>query len=437
MPHCVFLDSAQGSAFAGRFDILAADPALTLSTTGGQTTLRSAAGVELSAENPLELLKRSLGEAQPDESGLPFTGGAIGCFSYDLGRRFERLPGIALRDIDFPELVVGIYDWAFVVDHLERRTVLVSAEKDPRTRGRWSRLLALGEESAATRQRPFEVESAVASNFTRESYARAFAAIQEHIRIGDCYQVNLAQRFEAKVRGASWNAYIALREINPAPFSAYMSTHSGDILCSSPERFLRVDGDRVETKPIKGTRPRSVDATADRNMREELASSFKDRAENVMIVDLLRNDLGKSCVPGSVSVDRLFDIESYAHVHHMVSTVTGRLAADRHALDLVRGCFPGGSITGAPKLRAMEIIDALEPHRRNVYCGSLGYVSYNGRMDLNIAIRTLLRTGNSIYAWAGGGIVADSVCESEYQESLDKAAGLLAVLAGSSISATA
>jgi para-aminobenzoate synthetase component 1 len=259
--------------------------------------------------------------------------------------------------------------------------------------------------------------------------------VQEHIRIGDCYQVNLAQRFQAQVRGESFMAYRRLREISPAPFSCYLSTPDGDILSSSPERFLSVRNGRVEARPIKGTRPRSADPLRDRALRDELSASFKDRAENVMIVDLLRNDLGKTCVPGSVEVSGLFDIESFAHLHHMVSTVTGKLAHDRDALDLVRGAFPGGSITGAPKLRAMAIIDALELQRRSVYCGSLGYLSFSGQMDLNIAIRTLLRTGDEIYAWAGGGIVADSVCESEYQESLDKASGLLAVLTRSSVSA--
>ncbi len=435
LPDAVFLDIGHGSPYAGRYDILAADPWLTLSTTGGVTEIRSPQGIERSGSDPLVLLESVLGGFDADESGLPFTGGAIGSFSYDLGRRFERLPETAIRDILHPELAVGLYDWAFVVDHHEQQSFLVGGERDPRTRERWQELTGLARAGKGRHRPPFEVVSPVESNFTRASYAAAFDAVQEHIRRGDCYQVNLAQRFAARVRGDSFGAYLALRELSPAPFSAYLRTRHGEILCSSPERFLLVDGDRVETRPIKGTRRRGASAAADAERREELAQSVKDRAENVMIVDLLRNDLGKSCVPGSVEVAKLFAIESFAHVHHMVSTVTGRLAPDRHPLDLLRGCFPGGSITGAPKLRAMEIIDALEPQRRSVYCGSLGYLGYNGRMDTNIAIRTLLREGDAIYAWAGGGIVADSVCEAEYQESLDKASGLLAVLADSSISA--
>jgi para-aminobenzoate synthetase component 1 len=219
-----------------------------------------------------------------------------------------------------------------------------------------------------------------------------------------------------------------LRRTNPAPYSAFLDLPFAQVLCSSPERFLTLRGDRVETKPIKGTRPRATDPALDAALAEDLARSAKDRAENVMIVDLLRNDLGKCCVPGSVRAEPLFAIESFASVHHLVSTVTGRLAPGRHAADLIRACFPGGSITGAPKHRAMQIIEAIEPHRRGVYCGCIGYLGFDGTMDLNIAIRTLLCTGEQIYAWAGGGIVADSAVESEYQESFDKAAALLAIL---------
>jgi para-aminobenzoate synthetase component 1 len=434
LPWCVFLDSGRGS-FGGRYDIVAADPTVTLTTRGELTEIRSTRGVETSREDPLELLRRALGDFEPATSELPFTGGAIGCLAYDLGRRFERLPASGVADVAFPDMTVGIYDWAFVVDHHERQSYLVGAGRDDATRERWPELLGLPDQPPARPTTGFEVVSGVSSNFEREAYGEAFAAVQDHIRRGDCYQVNLAQRFEAKVRGDAWNAYEVLRSVSPAPFSAFLRTPYGEILSSSPERFLQLKDGRVETRPIKGTRPRCSDATEDRRLRRVLADSVKDRAENVMIVDLLRNDLGKTCAAGSVRVEKLFDIESFSNVHHMVSTITGRLAADRHPLDLVRGCFPGGSITGAPKVRAMQIIDALEPHRRKVYCGSIGYLSFDGRMDLNIAIRTLLREGDAVYAWAGGGIVADSDVDAEYQESLDKAEGLLTVLAGSAFSA--
>jgi para-aminobenzoate synthetase component 1 len=435
LPYCVFLDSGNGTPFAGRYDILAAAPYLTLTTRGEETEIRSRERIEVSRDDPLELVQAHLGPIDQLYEDLPFTGGAIGYLSYDLGRRFENFDVAALRDIDLPEMVIGLYDWAVIVDHQRQRSVLVSHGRDPQTAEIWDELVALVSDSSPKPRPVFEVVSEISSNFTYAEYSEAFSRVQDHIRRGDCYQINLTQRFEARVAGDSWNAYRKLRQTNPAPFSAYVSTSHGEILSSSPERFLYVDGDRVETKPIKGTRPRVDDAEADAGQQRELAASAKDRAENVMIVDLLRNDLGKSCVPGSIRPERLFEIESFAHVHHLVSTVTARLSPDRHPLDLVRGCFPGGSITGAPKVRAMQIIDELEPHRRSVYCGSIGYLGFNGRMDLNIAIRTLLRAGDSIYAWAGGGIVADSKVDAEYQESLDKASGLLAVLSESRISA--
>jgi para-aminobenzoate synthetase component 1 len=347
-----------------------------------------------------------------------------------LGRRFEKIPTIAAADIGMPDLAFGVYDWAVVVDHEAKRTRLVGVGRDERTFSGWDRLVARLHAAPPPEPPPFRVLGEPVSNLGRDAYARAFQRVQEHIRVGDCYQVNLAQRFAVPAAGHAWHAYVRLRSINPAPFAAYLDLPDGRIVCSSPERFLEVRGARVETKPIKGTRPRSPDPARDRALAEELRSSAKDRAENVMIVDLLRNDLGKCCVPGSVRASKLFDIESFASVHQLVSTVEGRLAPGKHALDLVAACFPGGSITGAPKVAAMKIIEALEPHRRGVYCGSIGYVGYDGNMDLNIAIRTLVQRGDFVYTWAGGGVVADSNVDAEYQESLDKAAAMLAVMGG-------
>ncbi|HEU4618482.1 MAG TPA: aminodeoxychorismate synthase component I [Gammaproteobacteria bacterium] len=423
----VFLDSGRGGSEAGRFDILAADPFETLTTRGGETEIASARGVAASNRDPLALLAERLGPATQARD-VPFCGGALGYFAYDLGRRFERLPRIAAADIDLPEMCVGLYDWAVVVDHAERRALLVGAGRDERTFDEWDAILELVQRRAPPPAEPFRVLSDVTASFDRRSYAEAFERVEDHIRRGDCYQINLTQRFEAAARGHPWHAYLKLRRVNPAPFSAYLGLPQGAVLSSSPELFLRARAGRVETKPIKGTRRRSSDAAEDRALADELRASAKDRAENVMIVDLLRNDLGKCCVPGSVRVEKLFEVESFASVHHLVSTVEGRLAPDKHPLDLLRGAFPGGSITGAPKHRAMEIIEALEPQRRSVYCGSLGYVGFDGAMELNIAIRTLVQHGSRVYAWAGGGVVADSNVESEYQESLDKAAALLEVL---------
>ncbi len=411
-----------------RYDILTADPYLTLTTRGEITTIRSGDRERPSGEDPLTLIREHLGDRCRPRPDLPFCGGALGYFGYDLGRRFETVPSVAEADLDLPELAVGFYDWAVVVDHLEQRTWLVGQGRDRRTFLQWDELIDALERPRRSPPPPFEVLSSIASNFDRPSYQHAFDRVKAHIRHGDCYQVNLTQRFEARTRGSVWHAYRQLRRINPAPFSAWLDHPDGRILCSSPERFLELRGDRVETKPIKGTRPRSLDRARDRAFAEELRSSSKDRAENVMIVDLLRNDLGRSCVPGSIRATRLFDIERFASVHHLVSTVTGRLTPDLHAVDLLRGCFPGGSITGAPKVRAMQIIDSVEPNRRSVYCGAIGYIGFDGNMDTNIAIRTLVQHGDRIYAWAGGGIVADSDPEAEFQESLDKAAALLAVL---------
>ncbi len=425
----VLLDSGRPRNSQGRFDIFAADPYLTLTTRGEVTEISTRERVELSYDQPLELLKRYLGERSSTVDDLPFAGGAIGYFGYDLSRRFERLPHLAQRDIDVPDMAVGLYDWAVVVDHERLRAWLAGRGRDERTFDTWPEILErVSGQTLSTAPRSFEVLSPVRSNFDFDSYEDAFSRIQEHIRAGDCYQVNLTQRFDARVHGDSWQAYERLRDINPAPFSAFFSTPSGDLLSSSPERFLRVDGPHVETKPIKGTRPRALSKQQDDALANELRTSDKDRAENVMIVDLLRNDFGKNCVPGSVDVPDLFEIESFENVHHLVSTVHGRLAPGSHALDLLRGCFPGGSITGAPKLRAMEIIESLEPHRRSIYCGSIGYLGFDGNMDSNIAIRTLLRRGEQIYAWAGGGVVADSEVEAEYQESLYKAEGLLELM---------
>ena len=428
LPWAVFLDSGLHHPGQSRYDILAAQPYVRLVTRGNLTEIH-ADGIELTREDPFALVRRFVAPDPSLASDLPFCGGAIGYFGYDLARRIERLPSRAHDAERIPEMAIGIYDWAVIVDHAERRTWLASQGRDPETDIRWNGLVQLLSAPPAERARqPFRITTPVDSNLTREAYARAFGRIKRYILDGDCYQVNLAQRFSARAAGDPWLAYQALRVINRAPFAAYLSTPYCHVLCASPERFLKVEGSRVETKPIKGTRPRAGHPRLDAERIEELRASVKDRAENVMIVDLLRNDLSKNCRLGSVKVPRLFDVESFATVHHLVSTVTGELRPDRDALDLLRGAFPGGSITGAPKRRAMEIIEELEPHRRGVYCGAIGYVGCDGRMDMNIAIRTMVLSHGEIRFWAGGGIVADSQMHSEYQETLDKAAPMLKLM---------
>jgi para-aminobenzoate synthetase component 1 len=427
-PWAVFLDSGLHHPGQARYDILSAQPYTRLVTRGALTEVNGG-GIELSRDDPFELVRRALGFDRACSGPLPFCGGAIGYFGYDLARRLERLPSVARDAERIPEMAIGIYDWAVVVDHLERRTWLVGQGRDPETDLKWGSLVRLFSAPPAERARaPFRVTSTVTSNLARARYAKAFDRIARYIDEGDCYQVNLAQRFSAAAAGDPWLAYQALRVMNPAPFGAYLGTPYAHVLSASPERFLRVEDGRVETKPIKGTRPRAGHARLDAELAQALRKSGKDRAENVMIVDLLRNDLSKNCRLGSVKVPRLFDVESFATVHHLVSTVTGELGSGRDALDLLRGCFPGGSITGAPKLRAMQIIEELEPHRRGVYCGAIGYIGFDGDMDVNIAIRTLVHSRGEIRFWAGGGIVADSKLEDEYQETFDKAAAMLKLL---------
>jgi para-aminobenzoate synthetase component 1 len=425
-PWSIFLDSGLAEKRQGRFDILAADPLTTLVTVGNETTICSAGKCEISLDDPFSLIKNYL-PFKNAFSDLPFNGGAMGYFSYDLGRRLETLPSLAEDAENIPDMAVGIYQWAIIIDHQEQKSYLVGNAK---TEHEWQGLIQTfsAYPSSEVNKAEFKVMTAVQSNMTEITYIQAFNRIKDYLKEGDCYQVNLAQRFVTECEGDVWTAYCALRQLNSAPFSGYFNVPGVQILSSSPERFLKVAAGRVETKPIKGTRPRKATLQENQQQIESLKSSPKDRAENLMIVDLLRNDISKTCVAGSVKVPKLFDVESYATVHHLVSTVSGELKPEYHALDLLRSCFPGGSITGAPKIRAMEIIEELEPNRRGVYCGSLAYIGFDGNMDSNITIRTLVHSNNSIRFWAGGGIVFDSVGADEYQESFDKAAAMLKLL---------
>lgn len=426
----VMLDSGQPMGQYGRYDIICGRPFVTIVTRNGKTTVNRAGEQTSSDADPFAVLKSVLA-AYPQPAGeWPFAGGAIGYFGYDLGRYLEKLPAIASDGELIPDMCIGIHDWAVVVDHRERKTMLLSHGCDPLTRVNWQALCDLFASPAPDidEDRDFKLTSAISSNLDETAYADRFDRVKRYITEGDCYQVNLAQRFSAQAEGDGWVVYRHLRQISPAPFMAYLRYPGCEVLSASPERFLQVSGRHVETRPIKGTRPRAADAPADRRNAEELASSLKDRAENLMIVDLLRNDISKNCEVGSVRADRLFALESFANVHHLVSTVTGILAAGKTAVDLLRGCFPGGSITGAPKLRSMQIIEELEPHRRGIYCGAIGYIGFDGNMDTNIAIRTAVYSHGEIRFWAGGGIVADSEMQKEYRETWDKASAMLQLM---------
>ncbi len=425
----VMLDSGPKENRCGRYDILTADPFVTLVTRGDNTEVVSGKTHFSSTADPFFLLREKLGLAETIDSELPFSGGAIGYFGYDLGRRIENLPIIAEDDEALPEMAIGIYDWALVVDHDNGRSWLVSAGRNPKTKTHWAALITLFSKiSKPIKRTKFHVTEKVKSSLSYGQYANAFQRIQDYIGNGDCYQVNFAQRFQIACEGDPWLAYCQLRKINPAPFSAYLNLPFVQAISASPERFLSVNNGCVITQPIKGTRPRSAEPGADWMLAHSLLSSVKDRAENVMIVDLLRNDLSKNCKLNSVKVPKLYALESFASVHHLVTTVIGDLKVGRDALDLLRDCFPGGSITGAPKIRAMEIIEELEPQRRGVYCGSIAYLSFDGRMDSNIVIRTMTHRAGQIRFWAGGGITTESTLDGEYQESFDKAAAMLELL---------
>ncbi len=425
-PWAIFLDSGFPYSGQGRYDIIACHPEITLLTKGNKTEIIAKDQISYSDEDPFLLLKKYLKDGFQSTDDLPFNGGALGYFSYDLARRLENLPVIAKDEENIAEMSIGIYSWAVIVDHQQKQSWLVGNETK---KDSWPSLIEqFSQVSIDNKDDVFVISDKPQSNMDKAYYQRAFDKIKNYLKEGDSYQVNLAQRFSSPCSGNPWVAYKALRKINAAPFSSYLNFPGVQILSSSPERFLKVINGEVETKPIKGTRPRHAESAKDQEYREALSNSQKDRAENVMIVDLLRNDISKNCQEGSVKVPKLFDIESFATVHHLVSTVKGILAEGQHALDLLRNCFPGGSITGAPKIRSMEIIEELEPNRRGIYCGSIGYIGFNGNMDTNIAIRTLVHSENTIRFWAGGGIVNDSVMEDEYQESFDKAAALLNLL---------
>jgi len=384
-------------------------------------------------------------------AGLPpFQGGVAGFLGYEFGRRLERLPPPRSDDLGVPDAWFGAYDWVVAWDHEQGKAWVIASQAGPRGRGAASpfprretgqggeglpqaggelvrelirRLSApsLAEDRPATAP----ANPVFHSNFTREAYLAAVERVREYIRAGDIFQANISQRFEARWPGTSFDFYRQLTAANPAPFAAFFQGEGYAVASVSPERFLRVDeAGRVETRPIKGTRPRGATPAEDRRLAEELLRSEKDRAENVMIVDLLRNDLSKVCAPGSVEVPALCALESHPTVHHLESTVTGALEWGRTAADLLRAAFPGGSITGAPKVRAMEIITELEPVARGVYCGAIGWLGASGAMDSSIAIRTVTLRDGTAWFHAGGGIVADSAPEREFQETLDKAAGI-------------
>jgi len=471
LPYLLFLDSATRGTRLGRYSFLAADPSLVVRSKGRRTRiLDTLAGTERLVDQDALTAVRSLVDAHRQDAvaGLPpFQGGAAGYIGYDWGLTLERLPAPRRDDLDMDDVVIAIYDWVIAWDHEAGRAWLVStglpeserhnrdrraAERAAIVRGRLEEGRPEGGLLPGVAIAPVEADLQAGlaqtapsfpvaggwwpdsldlrSSFTHAGYLAAVQRVIDYIYAGDIFQANFSQRFEAPLREAPWTLYQRLRTRNAAPFAAFLDFPDAVVLSASPERFLRVTGDgHVETRPIKGTRPRGLGPEHDAALGRALTESTKDRAENLMIVDLLRNDLSRVCRPGTVRVPELFALERYATVHHLVSTVVGDLQTGIDPLDLLRAAFPGGSITGAPKLRAMEIIAELEPSQRGVYCGSIGYWSLSGELDTSIAIRTATVRNGRVYFSAGGGIVADSVPEQEYRETLDKARGLIDALA--------
>ncbi|MBI5446917.1 MAG: aminodeoxychorismate synthase component I [Deltaproteobacteria bacterium] len=437
-PYPCFLDSGRDPDGVGRRSYLACRPFLVVHSKGSVSRLtRPREGREESwSGDPFRLLKELLA-AHRSSTPSPFplaAGGAIGYFGYDLLHHVEEVPSRSRDDLGMPDLFLAFYDAVAVFDHSAGRAWLAtSATADGAMVEELRQLFTRPDAPTAPGTAQSLRASELSSNFTRSEYLAAIEKIREYIVRGDVYQVNLSQRFSAPFRGDPLEFYQRLRAASPAPFGACLFPDGFSILSNSPERYLLIDeAGYIETRPIKGTRPRGRTPAEDEALAEELRRSEKDRAEHVMIVDLERNDLGRVCEYASVHVPQLETVESYANVHHLVSTVAGRVHPARDAVDCIRNSFPGGSITGAPKVKAMEIIDELEPTCRGVYCGSIGYIDFSGRVDLNIAIRTAIVRDGQVYFQAGGGIVMDSDPAEEYEETLTKAQSFLRVLTGTS-----
>ena len=440
-----FLDSGMDANKLGRYSFMGSDPFLVLSSRGSEITVAKGSEKSGLSGNPLDVLNHFLGvyRLDPCSSPVPFIGGAAGYFSYDLCHFIERLPTTATDDLKLPECYFGLYDLVLAFDNLKGKAYIIStgfpelreekrmeraAQRLNEVKDKLAEVAGSGTRAPLTPVSSPTTPATLKGNFTHQEYLAAVEKARQYIIAGDIFEVNLSQRFEAELSITPYELYQRLRQINPAPFACYLGFDEVSVVSASPERFLRVRGDWVETRPIKGTRPRGKTPEEDEALAQELVNSIKDRAENMMIVDLERNDLGRVCRFGTVKVTELAILEVYPTVFHLTSTVEGRLRKGKKGIDLLKATFPGGSITGAPKVRSMEIIDELEPTRRSVYTGNIGYLSFNGDLDLNIVIRTFLVKGRKAYYQVGGAVVYDSEPEAEYQETLDKAKALASAI---------
>ncbi|MBU3090637.1 aminodeoxychorismate synthase component I [Clostridium sp. CF011] len=422
----ILLDSARDEKTLGRYSFIGINCFLTFKSKNG-TCYK---GEEVYIGDTFEELNKIIEEyAIENNTGLPFVSGGIGYFSYDLAREVEELPNIAKDDVDIPHCYYNFYDNIIILDNF-KKSIYISAlgilksQKDS-IEGIRQRIQ---KGNKIVYEKVGVIKNKFTSDFEKNNYINTVSKVRAYIKSGDIYITNLTQRFSCNTRKSAYEIYKDLRNINPAPFAAFMNFENFNIICSSPERFLRIRNRMVETRPIKGTMPRGMDAGEDLKNKTILINSEKDKSELLMVVDLERNDLSKVCKPSSVKVTELFKLEEYSTVFHLVSTVVGELKEPVSSLECIKACFPGGSITGAPKIRSMEIIEELEPVRRNIYTGALGYLGFDGNVDLNIIIRTILIKDNKAYFGVGGGITWDSNEECEYDETLDKAKALMRVL---------
>lgn len=407
-----------------RFDILVTNPSLTLTAQNNIITIFNGKNYIIKNKNPFSTLQEyiKIFHLQYDNNyPIPFQGGFVGVFGYDLLQYIQSYSKSAKKDTYLPDMAIGLYRWAIIADHKLLKNYLVTHD-NPNPVLNWINK----KRSNLNKKISFRLLSPWKSNINRFDYNKKFNTIKQHLTMGNCYQICLSQRFKSSYTGSEWVAFRYLLQHNHVPFSAFIRLpKQSSILSFSPERFIQLRNSYIKTQPIKGTLPRLKNIHNDQKQIIKLSQSIKNQSENLMIVDLLRNDIGKVSIPGSIQVDKLFEIQSFNQVHHMVSTITGKLDNNFCACDLLQACFPGGSITGAPKIQAIRLLSKLEPHYRSIWSGNIGYISCCGNMDSNIAIRTLFTEKNLIFCSVGSGIVFDSNQELEYQEMQHKISTLI------------
>lgn len=420
------LDSGMGAENLGRYSFIGVNPFNTFKYENNICIINKK---EFSGK-PFEELSKLINRYKiQNNTNIPYVAGAMGYFSYDIGRTIEEIPVRAVEEVKIPDCYFYFYDNAVILDNLKKKTYITSLGILKSKEDSVNELKDKISKGHKVQYREVNKSyTEFTSNFGKDEYIDTVERVRQYIKTGDVYITNLTQRFYCETKKDPYEVYKDLRHINPAPFAAFMNVEDFSLVSSSPERFLKIRNNIVQTRPIKGTKPRGKNEEEDLKNRQELIDSEKDKSELLMIVDLERNDLSKVCKPYSVKVTELFKLEEYSTVFHLVSTVIGELKDEYTAVDCIKACFPGGSITGAPKVRSMEVIEKLEPTRRNIYTGSIGYLGFDGNADLNIVIRTILMKDGKAYLGVGGGITWESKKEAEYDETLDKARALMKVL---------